>query len=169
MWYNKQMKRGFTVIEILVVIGIIVVLTAIILPSLMGVKAKNRDTERIADIADIQMALAQYKNKYGVYPDNLDVPLFGGYITEDGKTPPNNELGYEYQYVPLSRSVNGSCTYYHLGAPLESGSGQIDQNDDFDSTGGDNSTQTPSGYYWCGGYSDDGIDGTNPLMYDVHP
>ncbi len=166
-------KLGFTIVEVLVVIGIIAILTAIILPSLDNIKKKNRDTERVADIAAIRLGLSMYYSKHQTgtgagYPESLDDLLSGGYVTQDSLTTPD---GGSYLYVPLTRTAGGDkCTSYHLGVQLDLGSEQIDPNDHFDSTGGENNQLISAGnYYWCGSSVSQGINGNTPLMYHVRP
>ena len=161
------MKKGFTIIEVLIVIGIIAILTVIIFPSINNIRKKNRDTERVGDISAIQLGLALYKNKNNVYPANLDTLLPDKYVTLDSITPPDSSDSYHY--VPLARNPSTKCTYYHLGTLLELSSGQIDTVDNFSSVGLNSST--PGDYKYCGN-DEEGIDGnnvTNPLMYDVRP
>ena len=172
-----RFKKGFTIVEVLVVIAIIAILTAIILPSLNNIRAKNRDTERVADIAAIQLALSLYKsqNLNNEYPATLEQPDFQKYITVDSKTPPTTDINFTYKYVPLkgASAVGNRCTYYHLGTKLELQSGQIDTADTFDSTGGEGGVEIKSGgYKWCGTYGNNagetGI-ATGTTQYNVHP
>lgn len=161
------MKRGFTIIEVLVVIGIIAILTVLIFPSLNNIRKKNRDTERVADISAIQLALSLYKSQAtssSVYPVSLDDADFQKYITTDSKTDP---AGGEYNYVPLAKSTSANkCTSYHLGAILELTSAQVDSADNFNSTnpGSDEMNK----YVYCTGYGGHGI-ATSSLNYNVHP
>ena len=70
-------KFGFTVVEVLVVIGIIAVLTVIVFPAINNIRAKNRDAERIADISAIQLGLSLYYNQHTSlgYPVDLNTLL----------------------------------------------------------------------------------------------
>ena len=61
-------KRGFTLIELMVVVAVIGVLTAILVPAVGGLTAKGRDVRRKADISSIAMALELFMDKYGRYP-----------------------------------------------------------------------------------------------------
>jgi len=54
------MKRGFTIIELLVVMAIIGMLASVILVVFSGVQAKSRDTRRIEDVREMQKALSLY-------------------------------------------------------------------------------------------------------------
>lgn len=153
-------------VEVLVVIGIIAILTVIIFPSISNIRAKNRDAERVSDIAAIQLGLALYKNQQnGVYPADIYASDFESYVTSDSLITPD---GGKYKYVPLTRDTSGliKCTYYHLGIQLELPSAQIDGADDFDSSDKDNITNS---YKWCGDDVTEGIDGKAERIYHVRP
>lgn len=153
---------GFTIVEVLVVIGIIAVLTVIIFPSLNNIRKKNRDAEKIADIASLQLGLSMYYNQHsGEYPPDLQTLVDSKYVTTDTQYGPD---GKEYTYTALERYPNSKCTYYHLGTLLELSSGQVDSADTFDSTG---LTKTPGSYYYCGVNTTGLTHGGN--NYNVHP
>jgi general secretion pathway protein G len=165
-----KLRRGFTIIEILVVIGIIAVLTVIVFPSINNIRAKNRDTERVADIATIQLGLSLFYNQTGSYPTTLSDPnLVPKYFPADAIIGPTS--ANEYIYVPLSRGSGTKCTYYHLGTLLELPSAQIDTASTFSSKSG----AISNGYSYCtyqgSSYSGSGIGNytDSPLMYSVHP
>ncbi len=62
--------RGFTLIELLVVIAIIGVLSSVVLASLNAARGKARDVKRIADVRQVENALALYAlSNGGVYPN----------------------------------------------------------------------------------------------------
>ena len=69
---SPREDRGFTLIELLVVIAIIGVLSSVVLVSLNTARAKARDANRAASIAQVQRALELY------YLDNGQYPLSGG-------------------------------------------------------------------------------------------
>ena len=163
-------KTGFTLIEVVVVIGIIGILTVIIFPSINNVRAKNRDAERISDIATVQLGLSLYYTENGHYPLVLDPSLTPKYFPADALAAPNADPNHQYQYVPLARSSSpAKCTYYHLGVTLESQSGQVDPSDNFSTVkGGDGKPINANGYVYCTGYSGNGI-ATGTLNYNVHP
>lgn len=73
------MKKGFTLIEILVVIAIIGILASIVLVGLGGFRARGQDARRIADVHQVQNALELYYNKCSHYP--------GGAICDDASSP----------------------------------------------------------------------------------
>ena len=64
-------KKGFTLIELLVVIAVIGILAAVVLASLNSTRSKARDTKRISDLKQVQVALELYRNDYGDYPSDV--------------------------------------------------------------------------------------------------
>jgi prepilin-type N-terminal cleavage/methylation domain-containing protein len=61
-------RRGFTLLELLVVVGIIVLLATILLPMVQRVHTQARRTSMAADLEIISQALEAYKADFGDYP-----------------------------------------------------------------------------------------------------
>ncbi len=62
------MKRHFTLVELLAVIGIIAVLAAITVGGLSFATAKADEAKTIALMEEFEIALEKYKEDYGTYP-----------------------------------------------------------------------------------------------------
>lgn len=58
-------KRYFTLVELLVVVGIVVILAGLVLPAVIGGAQQGRITQAKSDMKAIQMALAQMDQTYG--------------------------------------------------------------------------------------------------------
>ncbi len=131
-------KRGFTLIELLVVIGIIGILSGIIIPNLNTAKESGRDAKRVADIKNIQVALALYYNDNLKYPNTTSslAPTYMSTVPTDPQ-PPNSPYPYTALVAAASCSGSLACTAgggparYHLGAGMEqAGSSLLGQDDD---------------------------------------
>lgn len=65
-------RRGFTLIEILIVIAIIAVLAALLIPASSGIIKKSRDTQSLNNLAQISKGLEVYVAENGKYPYSYD-------------------------------------------------------------------------------------------------
>ena len=61
-------NKGFTMVELLVVVAIISILVAILMPVIRGVSERARETKCTGQLVQIAAALSQYKADYGRYP-----------------------------------------------------------------------------------------------------
>lgn len=61
-------KKGFTLIEILIVVGIIGLLASVVLSGLGSVRGRGRDTRRVADLRQVQQGLELYYTRCQRYP-----------------------------------------------------------------------------------------------------
>lgn len=65
---NKENQKGFTFIEIMVVVAILAVLAALIIPRLTGRVDEAKITKTVVQIKEIMQALELYKLDNGFYP-----------------------------------------------------------------------------------------------------
>ncbi len=109
-----SLRRGFTLIELLVVIAIIGILSAVVLASLNSARAKARDSRRIADLKQIQLANEMYFDSNGNYANNIAALVSAGFLPSEPKDP----NGSSYQYAT---NVGGKA--YVVAAQLEQDTG----------------------------------------------
>lgn len=69
---SRNIRAGFTVAEMLVVISIIGILAMVVLVNYGNVQSHARDQARISDLEQIRLALSLYKQDLGAYPDEAD-------------------------------------------------------------------------------------------------
>lgn len=125
-------KKGFTLIELLIVITIIGVLAVALLPRIVGIPARGRDTARIAALNQIVTALQTYYNDKGQFPTTTTncVPdtikgYLGGSVPVDpsGKTITGCATAGSYYYKPLSVSGTANQAFVLAADTEVDGSG----------------------------------------------
>ncbi len=128
LYYVKS--KGFTVLEFLIVLGIILLLIAIILPSLGRSRDKSFDDKKVTDLKTVALGIEQYKQICGVYPAQIGplvncsqlgtntlssfIPDIASYKFNDGAS------GYYYTPLAFDRTHSDECDGFHLGAELKS-------------------------------------------------
>lgn len=124
-------QKGFTLIEIMVVLIIIGLLASIVVPRLMGRTDEAKKTKVEVQIRNIQSSLDLYKLDTGVYPTTEQGLASLVDRTTVGEIPKNwKEGGYMDKipkdawgniYIYLSPGVHGDYDLYSYGADGEEG------------------------------------------------
>ena len=131
--FKSKGEKGFTLIEILIVVAIIGMLSSVVLVGLGSFRSRGRDARRVADLREVQNALELYYAKNGNYPigNNVNVSTLGlqsaGIGVTKVPTDPTNNGEYYYRYGTQNQQQ------YVLGAKLEESSAAV-LNDDIDGT-----------------------------------
>ncbi len=117
---RKLNQKGFTIIELLVVIVIIGILVALALPNLFSAQARGRDSDRKNELKNLQQKLETYYGDNDAYPDAL-ADLNPAPTTDESTDP----KGVAYVYAPAADAQS-----FTLTADLEN-----DEDKDADASG----------------------------------
>lgn len=67
---NKNRKNAFTLVELLIVIGIIALLAAILLPAINTALKKAEEAQANTEVSNIATAVKAYVSEYGKFPNH---------------------------------------------------------------------------------------------------
>lgn len=115
--FRKSLNKGFSLVELLVVITIIAILSVAAYSAVGGQTVKAKNSRRLQDISTIQSALEMYYVKNGEYPDLLS-KLDKNYLSAMPKDP-KTKADYKYWRGDGAGADGKGKTTYVLGATLE--------------------------------------------------
>lgn len=131
-------KRGFTLIEILIVVAIIAILASVVLVGLGPTQQAGRDARRLSDLREVQNGLELFYQNCGFYPggngtngncntipsqwSSTNGAQGLGYVISQavpnvGSIPSDPSANRSYGYNYATTPANGSA--YVIGAVLE--------------------------------------------------
>ena len=129
--FNPRRRRGFSLIELLIVIAIILIIITIAMPKLTNAKKFAQETAALRAIQTIHTAEVQYSSQYGRFATSLAelgppatgaaspsaADLIGNDLSNGTKqgykyTLTGSPSGYTVLAVPETFGTTGSKTFY---------------------------------------------------------
>jgi len=104
--------KGFTLVELLIVVGIIGILATLLMANFIGVRQRARDAQRKSDLRQIQSALEIYRSDISTYPATIYAASCPTSGSLSGGSPANTYMSK----VPCDPSSNANYTYTQTGS-----------------------------------------------------
>jgi prepilin-type N-terminal cleavage/methylation domain-containing protein len=112
-------QQAFTLVELLVVVGIISILATIGLTSYSSITKQSRDAKKKGDLESLRSALELYRSDNNYYPTELNLLVTGKYL----QSIPTPIKASPYCYFPEPTVAGDSgITNYGLYTQLEGSS-----------------------------------------------
>ncbi len=125
MFLKLRAKKGFTLVELMIVVAIIGILAAIAIPNFLNFRLKAKTSEAKSNLGAIRSTEVAYFAEYNVYisgqsytPDHTAMPV--GKTAADKKQwngdtrfsiigfAPEGQVYYDYQLEPVANPVDGA-------------------------------------------------------------
>lgn len=71
--FGSNKSKGFTIVELLIVIVVIAILATLVIVTFTGIQKKARDSQRQTDINAVNAQVAAFYTNYGFYPTMADL------------------------------------------------------------------------------------------------
>jgi prepilin-type N-terminal cleavage/methylation domain-containing protein len=105
---TRGRRVGFTLVELLVVIGILVILISILTPAVLRAMKQARKTKQISDLQAIAVALNAYKDDFSDYP-RLPPPNTAAQPNNRGPSDTGDTLLAWALVAPYDAGVDGAA------------------------------------------------------------
>jgi type IV pilus assembly protein PilA len=120
----KNKEKGFSLIELLIVVAIILIIAAIAIPNLLRAKIAANEASAVGSLRTINTASVEYSTTYGGYPTtlvSLGGPAGGTAASTsaeliDAVLAAGSKSGYSFAYTTGSTDSNGNILSYTLTA-----------------------------------------------------
>lgn len=116
--WNSEQNKGFTLVELLVVVSIIAVLLAVLLPAVQTAREAGRKTQCANNLRQLGVALKGFHNQFSRYPSGTRIPAHGVGLSWRVETLPYLDQSDIYEDINPSLGPSGqSWAHAKTGIP----------------------------------------------------
>ena len=128
---HRKNRRGFSLIELLIVVTIILIIAAIAIPNLIKSKIQANEAAAVVTLKTLNESSVMYSNSYGGFPHSIsNLGPGGGNVNPssaaadliDSGLATGVKSGYKFTLTPTSTDPAGNVISYTITAtPLSPG------------------------------------------------
>lgn len=118
----RKRQKGFSLIELLIVVAIILIIAAIAIPNLLRSKMAANEASAVESLRTLNTVCIQYETTYGGYPPALSNLGPGNPATPatadmiDSVLASGTKSGYSFGYIAGATDANGNVLSYSIAA-----------------------------------------------------
>jgi len=118
----RKRQRGFSVVEAVVLVAILLVVAAIAIPNLLHSNLSGNESSGVASLRTLNAACANYSMLYGGYPGSLSNLGLGDAANStsaaliDAALASGTKSGYVFTYTAGAIGIGGNVLSYNITA-----------------------------------------------------